>query len=128
MRLPGFLILCTLLALAGAASADTLATVKARGGVRCGTTINGPGWAYLDAENRMRGFDVDFCRALGAAIFGDTDKGVAVPVPPVNAFATLAAGEVDLLNHRFTWTFNRDNGIGIETVLVLFHDGQGFMV
>ena len=128
MRLPGFLILAAALLLSAAAHADTLAAVKARGSVRCGTTINGPGWAYLDEQNRMRGFDVDFCRALGAAIFGDAEKGVPVPVPPVNAFATLASGEVDLLNHRFTWTFNRDNGIGIETVLVLFHDGQGFMV
>jgi general L-amino acid transport system substrate-binding protein len=120
--------LTILLLLTGAVFADTLAEVKARGSVRCGTTINGPGWAYLDEQGRMRGFDVDFCKALGAAIFGDAEKGVPIAVPPVNAFATLASGEVDLLNHRFTWTFNRDNGIGIETVLVLFHDGQGFLV
>ena len=115
-------------ALAVPAGAGTLADVKARGSVRCGTTINGPGFAYVDEHDTMRGFDVDFCRALGAAIFGDAAKGVPIVVPPVNAFATLASGEIDLLNHRFTWTFNRDNGIGIETVLVLFHDGQGFLV
>jgi general L-amino acid transport system substrate-binding protein len=123
-----YLVCCTLALLCGPAAGDTLSEVKARGAVRCGTTINGPGWAYTDAQGVMRGFDVDFCRALGAAIFGDAAKAVPVPVPPVNAFATLAAGEIDLLNHRFTWTFNRDNGIGIETLLVLFHDGQGFMV
>ena len=128
LGLASLVFLLGLASLAGPAAAGTLADVKARGNVRCGTTINGPGFAYVDEQGVMRGFDVDFCRALGAAIFGDAAKGVPVSVPPVNAFATLASGEVDLLNHRFTWTFNRDNGIGIETVLVLFHDGQGFLV
>ena len=56
------------------------------------------------------------------------DKIELTPLGLREAFATLTAGSVDVLTHRFTWTFNRDNGAGIETVLPVFYDGQGFIV
>jgi general L-amino acid transport system substrate-binding protein len=111
-----------------AASAGTLEDVKARGVLRCGVAPNSPGFAAKDAQGNYRGFDVDFCRAIAAAVLGDAKKIELSPLGLRDGFATLAAGGVDVVTHRFTWTFNRDNGSGIETVLPVFYDGQGFIV
>jgi general L-amino acid transport system substrate-binding protein len=110
------------------ATAGTLEDVKARGLVRCGVAPNSPGFAAKDAQGNFRGFDVEYCRAIAAAVLGDATKIELSPLGLREAFATLAAGSVDVLTHRFTWTFNRDNGTGIETVLPVFFDGQGFIV
>jgi len=110
------------------ASAGTLEDVKARGVVRCGVAPNSPGFAFKDAQGNYRGFDIDFCHAVAAAVLGDAKKIDLSPLGLRDAFATLASGGVDVLTHRFTWTFNRDNGTGIETVATVFYDGQGFIV
>jgi general L-amino acid transport system substrate-binding protein len=115
-------------ALAASASAGTLDEVKQRGVVRCGTSPNNPGFAYTDAQGRQRGFDIDLCRALGAAIFGDVGKIETKVIEPRDAFTVLATGGVEVLTHRFTWSFNRDNGGGAEFTQIMFFDGQGFMV
>jgi general L-amino acid transport system substrate-binding protein len=110
------------------ASAATLDTVKARGTVNCGTAPNLPGFAYTDDKNVRRGFDVDLCRALAAAVLGDADKVQLSPLNLRDGFATLTTGGVDVLTHRLTWTYNRDNGTGLDYVLTIYYDGQGFMV
>jgi general L-amino acid transport system substrate-binding protein len=120
---------CWLLSMmTNAGSAGVLEDVKARGVLRCGVAPNSPGFAAQDAQGKFRGFDVDFCRAIAAAVLGDANKIELTPLGLREAFATLTAGSVDVLTHRFTWTFNRDNGAGIETVLPVFFDGQGFIV
>src|SRR5262249_23690024 len=111
-----------------AVSAATLDDVKKRGVLRCGIAPNNPGFAFTDASGKQVGFDVDFCPALGAAIFGDATKIETQVAEPATAFTVLTTGAVDVLTHRFTWTFNRDNGAGLEFALTLFQDGQGFMV
>ncbi len=110
------------------ATGATLDDVRQRGVVHCGTAPNIPGYAFTDDKGERRGFDIDQCRAMAAAIFGDPTKIKLTPIGPRDAFASLATGGVDILTHRFTWTFNRDNGGGIEFVMPLFYDGQGFMV
>jgi general L-amino acid transport system substrate-binding protein len=118
------------LVLAGSlvADASTLDDVKARGVVRCGIGPNNPGFAFTDNQGNQKGFDIDFCRAIAAAIFGDPRKAELHVVEPRDAFTVLTTGGVDVLTHRFTWTYNRDNGTGTEFVGTLFYDGQGFMV
>ena len=76
----------------------------------------------------LRGFDVDLCRAIAAAVLGDASKYEVTPLGLRDAFTTLATGGVDVLTHRLTWTFNRDNGTGLEFVQAMFYDGQGFYV
>ncbi len=110
------------------ASAATLDTIKQRGTVNCGTAPNLPGFAYTDDKNVRRGFDVDLCRALAAAVLGDADKVQLSPLNLRDGFATLTTGGVDVLTHRLTWTYNRDNGTGLDFVLTIYYDGQGFMV
>jgi general L-amino acid transport system substrate-binding protein len=111
-----------------AAAASTLENVKTRGVLRCGVAPNSSGFASKDAKGVYRGFDIDFCHAIAAAVLGDSKKIQVTPLGLRDGFATLASGGVDVLTHRFTWTFNRDNGTGIQTVLTVFYDGQGFMV
>ena len=110
------------------AHAATLDTVKQRGTVNCGTAPNLPGFAYTDDKNVRRGFDIDLCRALAAAVLGDADKVQISPLNLRDGFATLTTGGVDVLTHRLTWTYNRDNGGGLDYVLTIYYDGQGFMV
>ena len=111
-----------------AAHAGTLDDVKARGVVRCGIAPNNPGFAFTDNQGNQRGFDIDFCRAIASAVFGDPKKVELHVVEPRDAFTVLTTGGVDVLTHRFTWSFNRDNGGGVEFPLTVFYDGQGFMV
>jgi general L-amino acid transport system substrate-binding protein len=121
-------VLALVAALAAApASAATLDDVKARGTLRCGVAPNAPGFAAKDAQGVMRGFDIDFCRAIAAAVLGDAKKHETQPLGLRDGFTTLTTGGVDVLTHRFTWTYNRDNGTGLAFVGVYFYDGQGFV-
>src|SRR3954470_773343 len=128
MRRGIFLGAAIFAALAGTAAAATLDTVKQRGAVSCGTAPNLPGFAYTDDKNVRRGFDVDLCRALAAAVLGDADKVQLSPLGLRDGFATLTTGGGDVLTHRLTWTYNRDNGGGLDFLMVVYYDGQGFMV
>lgn len=123
-----FAALLSLTVVSAAASAATLDDVKQRGVLHCGTAPNIPGFAFTDDQGNRRGFDIDLCRALAAAIFGDANKIKLTPLGPRDAFAALQTGVVDILTHRFTWTYVRDNGGGLEFTQALFFDGQGFMV
>ncbi|MBI4082458.1 MAG: amino acid ABC transporter substrate-binding protein [Candidatus Lambdaproteobacteria bacterium] len=107
------------------ARAGTLETVKARGALLCGVAESLPGFAYLDAQGRMQGFDVDFCQALAAAI-GVTLK--PVPLSAKERFTALQAGTVDVLYRVTTWTLNRDTQLGLNFGGVNYYDGQGFLV
>lgn len=115
-------------AAAPSAGAGTLDDVKKRGMLNCGVAPNIPGFAFTDDKGVARGFDVDFCRALAAAILGNAEKIQLTRLGPRDAFAQLQTRAVDVLTHRFTWTYNRDNGGGVTFVLPYIHDGQGFMV
>ncbi|SDR57293.1 general L-amino acid transport system substrate-binding protein [Rhizobiales bacterium GAS191] len=117
-----------LLLAASTALAGTLEDVKARGVLRCGVAPASAGFAAKDAQGVLRGFDVDTCRAIATAVLGDPSKYEVTPLGLRDAFTTLATGGVDVLTHRLTWTFNRDNGTGLEFVQAMFYDGQGFYV
>jgi general L-amino acid transport system substrate-binding protein len=112
----------------GLAAAGTLDDVKARGELICGANTGLTGFGAPDANNNWTGFDVDLCRALAAAIFGDPTKVKFVPTTSETRFTALASGEVDVLVRNSTWTFSRDNDLKLDFVAVNYYDGQGFMV
>jgi general L-amino acid transport system substrate-binding protein len=114
--------------LAGFASAGTLDDVKARGELICGSNTGLTGFGAPDASGNWVGFDVDLCRAVGAAILSDATKVKFVPTTSETRFTALASGEVDLLVRNSTWTFSRDNDLKLDFVAVNYYDGQGFMV
>lgn len=128
----GFLLLATLFLAAapGAAHAasQTLDTVKARGSIRCGTSPGFPGFSMPDSRGVLHGLDVDVCRAVASAIFGDAAKVQYVPLTAVQRFTALQSGEVDLLARNATWTYTRSAQLGLTFTAVDYYDGQGFLV
>ncbi len=106
----------------------TLKTVKDRGVLQCGANGQLAGFGMPDPQGNWTGFDVDFCRAVAAAIFNDQTKVKFVPLTAANRFTALQSGEVDVLARNTTWTMSRDVTLGLDFTGVTFYDGQGFMV
>jgi general L-amino acid transport system substrate-binding protein len=109
-------------------ASPTLDAVKAKGYVQCGVTGGVPGFSAPDANNVWSGLEVDYCRALAAAIFNDPDAVRYTPLTSQERFTALSAGEIDVLSRTTTWTMSRDTQLGIKFVGTMFYDGQGFMV
>jgi general L-amino acid transport system substrate-binding protein len=106
----------------------TLDGVKARGQLVCGVNTSGPGFSNADSQGRWTGLDVDFCRAVAAAVLNDASKVKFVPLNSQQRFSSLQAGEIDVLSRNSTWTLTRDASLGIEFTGINYFDGQGFMV
>jgi general L-amino acid transport system substrate-binding protein len=113
---------------ASAASAQTLNTVKQRGVLNCGANGTLAGFGLPDAQGRWTGLDVDFCKAIAAAIFNDVTKVKFVPLTAKDRFTALQSGEVDVLARNTTWTSSRDTSLGLNFGAINYFDGQGFMV
>jgi general L-amino acid transport system substrate-binding protein len=115
---------------AGAAQAQsTLEAVQKKGFVQCG--VNGgalAGFSAPDSQGVWKGIDVDLCRAVAAAVFGDASKVRYTPLTAQQRFTALQSGEVDVLSRNTTWTITRDTSLGLNFVGVNYYDGQGFMV
>ncbi|WP_025898583.1 amino acid ABC transporter substrate-binding protein [Sneathiella glossodoripedis] len=129
MKKASFIAVATAATLmAGAATAGTLDDVRAKGFIQCGVTTGLAGFASPNDQGQWEGFDVDFCRAMSAAIFGDPDKVKYTPTTAKERFTALQSGEIDVLARNTTWTLSRDVNLGFEFVGVNYYDGQGFMV
>jgi general L-amino acid transport system substrate-binding protein len=113
---------------AGAVSAQTLDEVRARGALNCGVTTGLVGFAAPDANGEWEGFDVGVCRAVAAAVLGDSTAVNFVPTTGQTRFTALASGEIDMLARNTTWTFSRDVDLRFEFTGINYYDGQGFMV
>ena len=105
-----------------------LDTVKERGYLICGVNAGLPGFASEDEEGNWSGLDVDFCRAVSAAVFGDADKVEYLGLNSAQRFPTLASGSIDILSRNTTWTISRDVNLMFEFAGVSYYDGQGFLV
>jgi general L-amino acid transport system substrate-binding protein len=117
------------LTLAGfAANAGTLEDVTAKGHVQCGVSQGVPGFSNPDQAGNWTGIDVDVCRAVAAAVFGDAGKVKFTPLTAKERFTALQSGEIDILSRNTTWTLVRDTALGLDFVGVNYYDGQGFMV
>lgn len=112
----------------GEAQTNILEKVKKRGKLVCAVNAKLPGFGYLTPQGRYEGFDIDFCRALTAAIFGDTGKVEFVPTTAKERFTVLQTGEADVLFRNTTWTISRDTSVGLDFGPTTFYDGQGMMV
>jgi general L-amino acid transport system substrate-binding protein len=110
-----------------AASAQTLKAVKDRGSLICGVSQGLPGFSNPDDKGNWTGFDVDFCRAIAAAVLNDGTKVKFTPLSAKDRFEPLKTGDIDLLSRNTTWTLARDVSYG-NFAGVTYYDGQGFMV
>lgn len=126
----------SLLLFAGAASllavsavqAATLDDVKAKGFVQCGVSQGLPGFSNPDDAGNWTGIDVDVCRAVAAAVFGDANMVKYSPLSAKQRFTALSSGEIDILSRNTTWTMTRDTQLGLNFAGVNYYDGQGMMV
>ena len=110
------------------AAAQTLQTVKDRDSLRCGVNTGLPGFASQDDAGAWQGLDVDYCKAVAAAVFGDASKVQYSPLSAVQRFPALQNNEIDMLARNTTWTMDRDTTLGLTFAGVNYYDGQGFMV
>src|ERR1700728_4434893 len=110
------------------AQSATLKAVQDRGMLNCGSNGQLAGFGMPDPQGNWTGFDVDFCRAIAAAIFNDPTKVKFVPLTAKDRFTALQSGEVDVLARNTTWTLSRDTSLGLDFAAITYFDGQGFMV
>lgn len=110
------------------ATAQTLDVIRDRGKLTCGINPDLPGFAARDQEGAWRGFDVDFCRAVAAAIFNDAGKVEFKALSNAERLTALKNSDIDLLSRNTTWTMARETALGINFAAVTYYDGQGFLV
>jgi general L-amino acid transport system substrate-binding protein len=108
---------------------STLQIVLDRGLLKCGGNANVPGFGYLDPDtSEFAGFDIDFCKAIAAAVLGDATALEVRAATGTDRFPLLQSGEIDVLSRNTTWTISRDTSLGLNFAPVTFYDGQGMMV
>jgi general L-amino acid transport system substrate-binding protein len=130
LRIAGIVSVLALAAAMAPVSAfgQTLDKVKGRGSIVCGVNPNLLGFSTKDAQGNWKGFDIDLCRALAAAIFNDPSKVEFVPLATTERLPALQQGKVDVLSRNTTWTFSREASLKLNFAAVTFYDGQGFLV
>jgi general L-amino acid transport system substrate-binding protein len=109
-------------------NSPTLQAIKRRGRLNCGVHEGLIGFAYTDNRGQWRGFDVDFCRALAAAVLGDAEAVRFVPLTTTQRFEALRSGRVDVLWRTTSWTLSREAQEGVRFAGINYYDGQGFLV
>jgi general L-amino acid transport system substrate-binding protein len=112
---------------ASSATGQTLKAVKDRGSLSCGVSQGLSGFSVPDDKGNWTGFDVDFCRAIAAAVLNDSTKVKFTALSAKDRFEPLKTGSIDVLSRNTTWTLSRDVAYGNFTG-VTYYDGQGFMV
>ena len=111
-----------------AMAGETVDSIKAKGYVQCGANTALAGFSAPTSEGKWEGLDIEFCRAVAAAILGDASKARFTPLTAAQRFTALQSKEVDLLARNTTWTLSRDTKVGLNFAGVNYYDGQGFMV
>jgi general L-amino acid transport system substrate-binding protein len=123
-----FIAASVLLVGSSAHAGATFDAVKARGELICGVHTSLYGFSFPDDKGVWRGLDVDICRAVAAAMFGNAQKVKFVPLSAQARFTALQSGEIDMLSRNTTWTLTRDSANGLNFAPTTYYDGQGFMV
>jgi len=108
-----------------AGAGEIHARVQSRQMLRCGVSDGRLGFSSQDGKGRWSGLDVDFCRAVAAAVVGDAEKVRFVPLSTSERFVALRTNGVDLLARNTTWTIGREASLGVHFVGVLYYDGKG---
>jgi general L-amino acid transport system substrate-binding protein len=102
--------------------------VKKQGTLSCGVNTGLAGFSAPDDKGAWTGLDVDYCKAIAAAVLGDANKVRYVPTTAKERFTALQSGEIDVLNRNTTWTLARDSSLGLSFAGVNYYDGQGLLV
>jgi general L-amino acid transport system substrate-binding protein len=127
IKLAAFLLSLLGFSASALAQTGTLEQVRQRGSLQCGVSTGLNGFS-IQQDGKWTGFDVEFCRAVAAAVLGNPDRVTFVPLSAAERFDALKSGRIDILSRNSTWTLQREAELGLIFSAVLFHDGQGFMV
>jgi len=111
-----------------AASGELLGEIQSRGSLLCGVNESVPGFGFRNPDGTLSGFDIDFCKAVAAAVLGDPEAVEYVPLEAQQRFTALQSGEIDVLIRNTTFTSSRDGGEGATFLHTTFYDGQGMLV
>ena len=111
-----------------ASAGQTFDAVKAKGFVQCAVNTGLAGFSFADSQGKWTGLDVDLCKAIAVAMFGDAEKVKFTPTTAQQRFVALQSGEVDVITRNATQTLLRDTSLGFNIAGVNFYDGQGFIV
>ena len=123
-----FVAASLLTAVSAVQAGATLDAIKKNGFIKCGVSDGLPGFSYADEKGNYSGIDVDVCRAVAAAVFGDATKVKFTPLTAKERFTALQSGEIDVLSRNTTWTSSRDSAQGLNFTGVTYYDGQGFLI
>jgi general L-amino acid transport system substrate-binding protein len=124
----GMGIVLASVAVTGAAAQATLTSIMQKGILTCGSNTSLAGFSLPDAQGNWTGLDVEFCRAMAAAIFDDPTKVRFMPLAAQDRFTALQSGQIDVLARNSTMTMSRDTQLGLEFPAINYYDGQGFLV
>jgi general L-amino acid transport system substrate-binding protein len=124
----GTALVCVVLCANSAFAQSTLANVKKRGEIRCGINGQLPGFSVRDDKGKWVGFEIDFCRAVAAAVIGDAGRVQFTPLTTQNRFDALRKDEIDVLARNTTATLGRVAGTGVRDAAVIYVDGQSVVV
>lgn len=113
---------------APAQSGEMVKKIKARGELVCGVHPARHGFSAIDSQGKWAGLDIDFCRALAAAVLGDATKVRFTPLSTAQRFPAIQSGEVDVLSRNITASLSRDVSLGLNFAPPNFYTGTGFMV
>src|SRR5262245_33685748 len=126
--LTAVMLLAMLVAGSTQGQAQTLKAVKERGTLNCGVGQGLLGFSSQDDKSDWSGLDVDICRAVAAAVFGDPTKVTFTPLDASARFAALASSKIDVLSRNSTWTMSREPQLNLMFAGVAYYDGQGFLL
>ena len=122
------LIAAALLLTSIAQAGPILDTIKKNGFIKCGVSDGLPGFSFADEKGHFSGIDVQACRGIAAAVFGNSTKVRFAPLTARDRFTALQSGKIDVLSRNTTWTSSRDSALGVNFTGVTYYDGQGFLV
>jgi len=128
MRIAAVASVACVVGVSSAFAGETFDAVKERGELICGVHTGLYGFGAPDEKGNWAGLDVDMCRVVAAAVFGDATKVRYVPLSAQARLTALQSGEIDMLSRNTTWTLSRDTANGLNFTVTTFYDGQGFMV
>src|SRR5947199_1045199 len=120
--------LAAMLACGPAMAGKDLDSIKARGALVCGVPTGTAGFAVADSQGKWVGLDVDVCRAVSAAIFGDSEKVKYVPLTAQQRFTALQSGEVDILSNNTTENLTLYTALGLDFTAITYYYCQGFQL
>ena len=128
IKVKGKLLIVLFFSCSSIFAGKTLDTVKKKKLLSCGVSTGLAGFSAPDSKGKWKGLDVDFCKAVATAIFGNPSQVKYVSLSSQQRFTALQAGEIDILSRTTTITLGRDTSVGLNFVTPMYYDGQGFMV